>query len=639
MPILGMAQGDTLSLELSEVRASSEIEESTRNLKFTPLMSIDDALENLGGMDLLRRGPLGGDLILRGMGENKVELRINGLPVHGACTDRMDPASIYVEPSNLSKARLEQGLGALTSGAIAGRVDLEQNQAELSDDPWTSSSLRLGFSYPDLGRMVIGSSELHRQNWAFASSLSYRGAQNDRAPGDVEIPYSSYDKGNASVSLRRALGADWNVFGQWIYDQEGYVGYPALPMDVGSATASLWSVGFEHQDWGQIRIFRNQIEHAMDDTHRDSVLMHMDMPGWSTVQGVRLEGSFDLSTWTFPWVYEFQDLWKKASMVMYVPGEPNMVLETWPEARQDKHLIQLGAEKCFGAEEQHHFEIKGSWTGSDSKILSQMGRNQWSIFEGKTSAEDQAATVGLGLHLQLNPQILSLFETGWMTRISSLEERWGYYLYRAGDRHDRLGNPDLGSESSVNSELGLQYKAWLKSQFKLWSRWMPDARFWEHQTKIPPMTPGAWGVIQEQQGSDALWYGWEFSAQKSYESWMAEIKLQQVWGEDGAGQIPMALPPLVGMGNLAYVDSLWQVRWQIRASDAVRNPRRDLGEERIDPWMMHDLALNWKIPKTSFQTHLGVNNIWDSYVVSQQDWGIPRSGRTLLVGLVYAIRE
>lgn len=68
-----------------------------------------------------------------------VALTLDGVPVAGACIDRMDPASSYVEPENLARIDVRRG-GASLDGAMqnAGSLDL------VTEDPtWAPTRTRV----------------------------------------------------------------------------------------------------------------------------------------------------------------------------------------------------------------------------------------------------------------------------------------------------------------------------------------------------------------------------------------------------------------------------------------------------------------------------------------------------------------
>lgn len=631
LPNLGWAQGDTLDLDLLEINQKGD---QASTLKLRPLISMDQALRELRPGQVLSRGPLGGDLWARGLGEQRIEVRVNGFPVHGACTDRMDPATIYMEPG--------QGQIILSpssspwSGGMGMGLDLQNSPADLADsgETWSSTSGGLGFSYPDFGRSTLAQYAYHGESTAYRVHFSYRGAENFHLPGNQVQAYSSFNKGNLGLDFTHAWNETQQIQGGLIYDREGYVGYPALPMDVGKAQALLAYLSWNWED-RQLRLFKNQVSHAMDDTHRDQVFMHMDMPGDAEVQGVQYQDLYSLGPWDLGLLYEYQNLWKKASMVMYTPGQSNMVLETWPSARMDRQQWGAKLERCLDQNSNHHLALSTDFSLAQSSLLSNLGQNQWKIFSAPTHSSDWGLRSGLELHSNWNQSWNSMVSTQWIQRIRSLEERYGYYLYRAGENRERLGNPWLGKEEMIASELDLGHRGTWDFSVKNWHRYFPRAPYFKILDSIPPMTPGAAAVLQEDLGSSSHQYGQEFELKTKWKNWEPSLGLDWMEGRDGSGHRPIYFSPLrwsvASSYHLGILWTKWSTQWNARTSEV----RTDLGERASGPWNQSDfsLSLNW----THSQIALGMNNVFDQWILSSMQWGIPRPGRTFELNFHFLI--
>ena len=79
----------------------------------------EDLLARLPGVRMIQRANFAAEPVVRGYQGGQVSLTIDGMPVYGACVDKMDPASSYVEPENL--AAVEVSKGAVRPGPAAPR--------------------------------------------------------------------------------------------------------------------------------------------------------------------------------------------------------------------------------------------------------------------------------------------------------------------------------------------------------------------------------------------------------------------------------------------------------------------------------------------------------------------------------------
>ena len=83
---------------------------------------------------MFRRGNYAPDIVRHGMRNGQVGITIDGMQIFGACTDRMDPITSYVEANNLNSISTnDQGQGCHTAN-IAGGVDLKLKEPAFGGD-------------------------------------------------------------------------------------------------------------------------------------------------------------------------------------------------------------------------------------------------------------------------------------------------------------------------------------------------------------------------------------------------------------------------------------------------------------------------------------------------------------------------
>ena len=73
------------------------------------LATLDEFLQKSTKVDLIKRGAYAWEPILNGMATERTVITIDGMRIFGACTDKMDPITSYVEVSNLSEATISSG--------------------------------------------------------------------------------------------------------------------------------------------------------------------------------------------------------------------------------------------------------------------------------------------------------------------------------------------------------------------------------------------------------------------------------------------------------------------------------------------------------------------------------------------------
>jgi len=106
----------------------------------------EDILSRLPELSLVRRGSYGMDPVIRAFSASQINVLVDGMRIHSACTDRMDPATIYIEPVNLQSLQVNTGGASLLQGSsVGGSLNLKLAEAELGCEP------RLGLRAPPVG--------------------------------------------------------------------------------------------------------------------------------------------------------------------------------------------------------------------------------------------------------------------------------------------------------------------------------------------------------------------------------------------------------------------------------------------------------------------------------------------------------
>jgi iron complex outermembrane receptor protein len=118
---------DTIrGLLLKEVTIISKTGLDSKN-ESKPMSSIDEYMEHLDKLNLIRRGNYACEPVINNMSEGRISVTIDGMKIFCACTDKMDPVSSYVEIENLSKMNIDAGIGGnpFATNSIGGSLDMK----------------------------------------------------------------------------------------------------------------------------------------------------------------------------------------------------------------------------------------------------------------------------------------------------------------------------------------------------------------------------------------------------------------------------------------------------------------------------------------------------------------------------------
>lgn len=644
-----MSDDSTRSIELREIQvnttARSDRQRMVQFYRGNQSAGIEDIMARLPEITLIRRGTYGMEPAIRSLSGGQINVLLDGMRIHGACTDKMDPATIYIEPVNLDEVQLQTGSqGFLYGTSIGGTVNLKTATAPCHNTGKISASISSG--YQSAAKSLYESLQLRYSSGRFAiqSSATWRNSDAYRSGGGQRVPFSQYQKVNYSTTASYQLNERTLLKADYIGDHGWNIGYPALPMDVGYAVARIGSLSIQQNKTGQrlyqwtTKIYANGVRHYMDDTHRPNVPMHMDMPGRSLTWGLYTEGLFKLSLQQqVQLIADFSSTRLKASMTMYENGQPPMYMLTWPDNRKDQGGI--------GA--SWKWRVDSNWTLQSvirmdlisTALTSQEAKDHISIL-GVNDAGRAALLKNISATAvrKINPWLQSSLSLAYAERMPTATELYGFYLFNAQDGYDYLGNPKLNPERSLQAEWSVQVQA-KKARFK-------TTVFYQHirdfiSGRIDPsfstMTIGAHGVKKFSALPEARLYGVEMSVlYKPITAFDFISTIRYTRGEDNsADPLPM-IAPLKNTSAIRYQFSRFFVQAETEAAAAQKKVSHKYGEDPTPGYLLLHLRSGFSFQLAGKKTDLqyGIENLFDKNYHEHLDWGnIKRPGRNVYLML------
>ncbi len=448
----------------------SQVEKFYRTNYFS---TIDNLTGHLEGVSLIKRGPYAMEPQMNGFSAGQLNITIDGMKMFGACTDKMDPVTSYLEPGNLKSITIEHGTnGGLHGNNVGGSIDLALNEPGTSSMYPFFTALSFGYESISNGRNILVSTGYRKGKWAWGLNGVYRINDPYRDGNHNVIQYSQFGKYNIHSVLKYTVDSVSALRADLLWDLAKNVGYPALPMDVSKARAALFALEYQRNKpkyFLKTKLYYNSVYHVMDDSERDSiyfledapagapdtVIMRMDMPGWSSTFGAYLQAVININSKNKLTVKADNYLNSSlAEMTMWMhfkgqPPEPPMYLQTWPDI--NRNVIGLYVSNSTTVSSKIVLNLNARVDYIVDKFQSTVGPDQFSVFDYNMSQKYSQFTKGLNFSGQYHifrPVILSL-ETGISERIPTITERYGFYLYNAYDGYDYIGNPALKTEKSA----------------------------------------------------------------------------------------------------------------------------------------------------------------------------------------------
>lgn len=605
----------------------------------------EDILSRLPELSLLRRGSYGMEPVIRSYNSGQINLLLDGMRIHGACTDKMDPASIYIEPVNLAGIDVRtSGGSSLQGSSIGGSINMKLAEAACHEEANFSGAANSG--YNTAARAFYQSLNLNYSGpgWGLRATGTYRNSHEYRDGSGKKIPFSQYEKVNYSLHGKWMLGQRSYLKVDLLADDGWNIGYPALPMDAGYANARIGAVSIVTENgkngWQRMeaKLYANRIVHYMDDTHRPDVPMHMDMPGESLTSGMYAEAIKNIgSRQQLVLRADAAATSLKASMTMYQDGQPPMYMLTWPNNRQlqsglaAQYLLRI--DSCT----RLHLNARGGFSGFG--LTSQAGKDQFAVF-GYSGQRKNYFTPALSAQLdrKLYRNLQASLSLGISGRTPTASELFGFYLFNQFDGYDYTGNPALKQESAQQAELTLCWQpAKLKLQATGYVSRVSRYIIGEYVQGLSAMTIGAKGVKRYENIDKALLAGGEGSLLYTpflQTKIMATIKY--AWAQDDKGDALPLISPLRSIGSLRqHINRLW-VQAELEAAAAQHRVSRVAQERTTGAFSLCHFRMGYEGKSRYFgwQLNAGVENILDAYYREHPDWGnIARPGRNFYLQL------
>jgi iron complex outermembrane receptor protein len=270
----------SLRMQTSVVQA-----DAMRSAKPMDLAAILSA--KLPAAALSRKGPLAGDLLLRGMSRDNVLITVDNNKTFCACPNRMDPPAFHVSSQQIGSVEIRTGPFSVDEGGtIGGRVAVEtkspSGEDELGGYAYTGS-----FDY--LAGGFSGSQSLW-QDTRFSLGIHHQsGAPFEDGDGVcfTDLPGTNYrvdyrDKDAFKVTtfegkIHHPLGSRTDLTFRYGYQDASDVLYPGLRMDAPKDEMQRASIKVRHTadtvwaDHWELGISLSRVDHVMDDALRETI--------------------------------------------------------------------------------------------------------------------------------------------------------------------------------------------------------------------------------------------------------------------------------------------------------------------------------------------------------------------------------
>lgn len=619
-------------------------------IEFNSTANMDKVLEGLSGVQLVKRGGFALDAQINGLSKNQITVTIDGMRIFGACTDRMDPATSYLEPVNLNEAEVScHSNSSETGSTLGGSLNLKSRKANFSDSLKINGELNSGLQSASNGKDVSGALNLGNKKIALKLNGALRSHDSYVAGNGTQTKYTQFSKTNFAANLRYQLAEKWILESSYIYDEANDVGYAGLPMDVSVARTNLASVGASGYNVVDgvkklsLKVYGNQIYHEMDDSKRpdEEVPMRMDMPGWSKTYGAIAQFEFkEIKKHNLSLKADYYQNFRRAEMTMYDTTDGSgMFMLTWPDVVRNSTGIWANDKWVINSKNQVDISARVDWVTTG--IEDDFGKRQLTGlgYTGDETFVHFPQSLALSYSRTLSSKTKLTVTAAEASRAPSTSEMYGFFLFNKEDGYDYIGKPDINMEQSYRLQSELNHKREkLALNAGLGYNRINDYIYGIYEPNSSAMTIGGKGLKYYQNVDWAQFVNASFTVQvQVIKSLLFSSRFNYTWAEQYNKQSVAQIQPLNNISSLKFQQKKWFAMLETESAGKQQLIDSNFGEDQTASWAILNVRGGWQAianKKLKLDVKAGAENVFDHFYNRHLDWGnVPRMGRNFYLNV------
>lgn len=608
-----------------------------------------DQLMRFSGLSLIQRASgFAGEAMIQGLRGGQISTTIDGMKIHAACIDKMDPATAYVELDNIRTMNVSaDGTDLRYASGLGASVNFSTQQPDYRSDLrclTDASAESNGF-----GRRLRADVSAGSESAAYRIGYTYRATNDVSVGGGDVISRSGFSKHNINLVGRTRITKSSELVATAIIDRAIDAMYPVLLMDTRNADAYIGALTWNNR-WtpavtSSVKFYGNSVIHNMDDysrpieeirTRRFMPNMNMPMHGTSNVLGLLSEVSLFTASTLYSVILDASYLAANATMDM-IPLDTTV---------SPMHMINIGDARIgtlgVVASADHTVSSRVSVRGSTRFDVSNRTLNNEifrSVLSGYFPGINPDKTVTAfsasgGLYYDVSETIQLRSVLSYAQRMPTQLEVYGFYIYDPGIDAIVNGNPDLKNESSVNVSVGCSYgtddfTVSVNTFVRSISDYIATDTnvVYDGSNRVPIRTISNIG---------AAWIrGFDISALTAVTSWCSiQGSVQALWGNSVlySEPLPLISPPSATIRTIVGNPEIQAELLMTGALAQERTSHIILPEDSTGAWWRSDILLAWQ-PTRAIRVQAGCTNLFDRlYHEHTSINNLPSAGRSFVLG-------
>lgn len=632
------------------------------------------AFENRPGIAAVRRAANAAEPVIRGLGWERVQTQVNGLPLSGACPARMDPPACIVNRCAVRRASVIKGLASVTLGpaGTGGRLDLSTDfdrgdSAGREIASWTDAT----YDGARGGYATAAGLEGGLESVDFAAGVEFLRHNDYSSARGTEVP-AGQDETGAYLSLGQRVGSAgrWRL-GVVAQDGEG-IDYPSLPMNSEESDTRLYDGSYRYRP-ATVGGILSEVDFRLGYADVSHFMSNRGKPNRTTVEA---EATSDALTWSagvstqlsismnskLEVGVDYTDLERDALRErLMVASGASFYDHLWPDVSQEDVGAFAEIRTTAAGVWRLRFGLRYDDVSSAAAAADDPGlggrtiRENYVRFYGPEAADtdrDEDLVSGNVLAVRdLGKRWSAHGGFGLVSRSAGMTER--YFSFAPAPNGFVVGNPTLDAERKREIAAGARY-AGERMELELFV-YHHDVADFIHSTVLDTIDvngDGTLDLIRGFRNVDATLYGAEASARfRVSPKWTIPTAAAYVRGENDTSGDPLPeIPALEGRAAVRYGFTGRAPGWvELGGRFVDRQERIDaaFGEDETAGFAVWHLRGRLDMGR-GIELRVGVENLLDKEyhdhltreaIMPVGDLGagdeIPQPGRSIVVGVRY----
>jgi iron complex outermembrane receptor protein len=588
-----------------------------------------EVLRSISGVSASRMGGHGLEPSIRGQSQGQINVRLDGMELHGACPNRMDPPTAFAQPSSIDRVTVQKGVQSLRNGpgGSGGAILIERRL------PWDVAGLegRIALNASDNAGMWQTAADVGghsaRVAWRLLASSENRENYED---GDGAEVRSAFERDALSLLLGFAWSDMQRSELSLDYSDSRDVLFAGAGMDAPKDRLDAWKLA-HYADIGAASLrasaWSAKVDHVMDNfSLRPQTGMLMRVPATADTAGFELAAEFALADWNLEVGLQQATLERLAirSAGMNAGGLTMRNALLWPQAELERRGVFVEAQGPLSTATQltaglrvDRFDADALRAGERVNMSIAAPADFYRSYYGAsaTGFEDDGLGALLRLDHALNASMQLFAGLSRSVRAADSTERYVASTSGAGPAR-WIGNPQLANEVHQQFDAGLIWRnETARYSVVAYVDRVDDYILRDRARGQSDLLLADGATVYR--NIDAELRGAEFEAEWTLDSGLrVDAQLDYVRGENRSDARALAqIAPLSFALGVHQSTSLGEFSARLRGTD--RQDRVDastttgsgLDARQTPGWAVLDLG--WVLQRGAQRLRIGIDNVFD----------------------------